>query len=87
MIELGKYQKLTVVKQTDFGVYLSQAKNSDERVLLPVKQVPENTKPGDELKVFIYRDSDDRLIATTNTPKLTLGETGVLKVNDIPYRA
>lgn len=83
LIELGKYQKLMVVKQTDFGVYLSQAKNSDERVLLPVKQVPENTKPGDELKVFIYRDSDDRLIATTNTPKLTLGETGVLKVNDV----
>lgn len=82
-MELGKYQRLTVVKKTDFGVYLAEKKDDDDRVLLPQKQVPENTEIGDELKVFIYRDSDDRLIATLNTPKLTVGETAVLKVNDV----
>ncbi len=82
-MELGKYQKLTVVKKTDFGIYLAEKKNDEDKVLLPMKQVPDNTKVGDELKVFIYRDSDDRLIATLNIPKLTLGEIAVLKVNDV----
>ena len=57
--------------------------DSREEVLLPKKEVPENTKIGDTLEVFIYRDSDDRLIATTKRPKLTLGEIGLLKVVDI----
>lgn len=83
MIELGKYQRLTIVKKTDFGVYLAQEKNDEDRILLPAKQVPENAMIGDELKVFVYRDSDDRLIATTNIPKLTVGEIAVLKVNDV----
>ena len=56
---------------------------TQRKVLLPAKQVPEGTKSGDKLNVFIYRDSDDRLIATLNTPKLVLGETAVLKVNDV----
>lgn len=51
-----------------------------ERVLLPIKQVPEGTKEGDELEVFLYRDSSDRLIATTREPKLVLGELAVLNV-------
>ncbi len=80
MIELGKRQKLTVVKEVEFGVYLGDEK---ERVLLPGKQVPEGTKRGDELEVFIYRDSADRLIATVNTPKLALGEVALLKVSDV----
>ena len=80
MIELGKKQKLTVVKEVDFGIYLG---NEKEKVLLPAKQVPEGTKKGDELEVFIYRDSADRLIATVNTPKLTLGEVALLKVSDV----
>lgn len=80
MIELGKRQKLTIVKEVDFGVYLGDEK---EKVLLPGKQVPEGTKKGDELEVFIYRDSSDRLIATTNMPKLTLGEVALLKVSDV----
>lgn len=83
MIELGKYQTLIVVKITDFGIYLAQGKDDEEKVLLPIKQVPEGTKTGDKIRVFIYRDSDDRLIATINTPKLTVGETAVLKVNDV----
>ena len=87
MIELGKYQTLTIVKKTDFGVYLAEDRENKsgeaERVLLPIKQVPENAKPGDAVKVFIYRDSKDRLIATTAHPKLTVGELAVLKVNDV----
>lgn len=80
MIELGKRQKLTIVKEVDFGVYLGDEK---EKVLLPGKQVPEGAKKGDALEVFIYRDSSDRLIATTNMPKLTLGEVALLKVSDV----
>lgn len=80
MIEIGKRQSLNVVKTTDFGVYLG---TEEEKVLLPIKQVPEGTEIGDALEVFVYRDSSDRLIATTNTPRLTLGETVVLKVKDV----
>lgn len=86
MINLGTYQTLYVVKKTDFGVYLSDTKekgDASERVLLPIKQVPEDVKIGDSIKVFIYRDSQDRLISTTSRPKLTLGEVAVLKVNDV----
>ncbi len=80
MLELGKKQVLTVVKEVDFGVYLGDDK---EKVLLPKKQVPEGIKTGDELEVFLYRDSSDRPIATTNTPKLALGEVALLKVSDV----
>ena len=67
MIEIGKKQKLLVVKTVEFGVYLAENKEADakSRVLLPVKQVPQGTKEGDCLEVFIYKDSQDRLIATT----------------------
>lgn len=83
MIKLGEYQVLTIVKKTEFGVYLAENETDAEKVLLPIKQVRNGAKPGDRERVFIYRDSDDRLIATINTPKLTVGETAVLKVNDI----
>ncbi|MGN0479957.1 MAG: S1 RNA-binding domain-containing protein [Lachnospiraceae bacterium] len=80
MIELGKVQCLNVVKIVDFGVYLG---TSDEKVLLPKKQVPEGTEIGDALTVFVYRDSSDRLIATTKTPLITLGQLAMLKVVEI----
>ena len=82
MIELGKKQTLTVVKTVDFGIYLAEDKNADaeNRVLLPKKQVPEGTKTGDTLEDFIYKDSQDRLIATTREPKLQVGQTALLKV-------
>lgn len=83
MIELGKVQTLTIVKFTDFGAYLSEDKKSEERVLLPIKQVPDSADIGTELEVFIYRDSNDRLISTTNMPFITLGQTAKLKVNDV----
>ena len=82
MIELGKKQTLQVVKTVDFGVYLAEDMNADTKhqVLLPAKQVPADTKAGDKLEVFIYKDSQDRMIATTNEPRLTVGEAGLLRV-------
>lgn len=80
MMKLGKKQVLTVVKKVDFGVYLG---GEEEKVLLPKKQVPEGIELGDPVEVFLYKDSDDRLIATTNEPKLTLGELAVLTVADV----
>ena len=82
MIELGKKQTLQVVKTVDFGVYLAEDMNADTKhqVLLPAKQVPAGTKAGDKLEVFIYKDSQDRMIATTNEPRLTVGEAGLLRV-------
>ena len=76
MIELGKKQKLTVVKSVDFGVYLGEDMQADakNRVLLPSRQVPEGTKEGDSIEAFIYKDSQDRLIATTKEPKLQVGQ-------------
>ena len=86
MLELGKLQTLEVIKEKDFGVYLAEegwTPNSPERgVLLPKKMVPEGTKTGSLLDVFLYKDSEDRMIATTSVPKLTLGETAILEVRD-----
>ena len=79
MFKLGKKQVLTVVKKVDFGVYLG---TEEERVLLPKKQVPADIELGDPVEVFLYKDSDDRLIATTNEPKVQLGELAVLEVAD-----
>lgn len=83
MIELGKIQTLKIVKFTEFGVYLSEGATSDEKVLLPIKQVPEGADIGSELEVFVYRDSKDRLISTVNKPYITLGKVAKLKVNDV----
>lgn len=85
MFELGKKQTLIVVKKVDFGVYLADSKDASdkEKVLLPIKQVPEGTKEGDQIQVFIYKDSQDRPIATVNEPALTVGEIAVLKVKEV----
>ena len=83
MIELGKKQTLEVVKKVDFGVYLASEATSPDKVLLPKKQVPEGTDTGSKIEVFIYRDSKDRLIATTAEPKITLGELAVLTVKEV----
>lgn len=80
MIEIGKRQCLNIVKTTDFGVYMG---TEEEKVLLPKKQVPADAEIGDALEVFIYRDSKDRLIATTNTPKITMGQAAMLTVKDV----
>ena len=78
-MKLGEKQVLTVVKKVDFGVYLG---SDTDKVLLPKKQVPSGIEPGDPVEVFLYKDSDDRLIATTNEPKITLGKLAVLDVVD-----
>ncbi|MEW4414653.1 S1-like domain-containing RNA-binding protein [Clostridium sp. AN503] len=83
MIELGKTQTLVVQREKDFGVYLGEPGDDKHSVLLPKKQVPEGTKPGDELRVFVYRDSEDRLIATAGCPKLEVGEAAVLPVKEV----
>ena len=79
-MKLGEKQILTVVKIVDFGVYLGSA---EERVLLPKKQVPEGIEAGDPVEVFLYKDSSDRMIATTKEPKITLGQLAVLEVADV----
>lgn len=85
MFQLGKKQDLVVVKTVDFGVYLGENQNAsmDDRVLLPKKQVPQDCKVGDTISVFLYKDSKDRIIATTNLPKLSVGEVGVLTVSQV----
>ena len=81
MMELGKLQSLVVVKKVEFGVYLAENENeTEEKVLLPAKQVPEGTKAGDSLEVFLYRDSKDRMIATRTVPKLMMGTVSKLRV-------
>lgn len=80
MIRLGEKQELIVVKQVEFGVYLAETAGAEEKVLLPGKRVPEGTGEGDGIEVFIYKDSRDRMIATTAEPKLKMGEYAVLKV-------
>lgn len=79
-MKLGEKQVLTVVKAVEFGVYLG---SDEERVLLPKKQVPEGIEIGDPVEVFLYKDSSDRMIATTREPKLTLGGLAVLDVVDV----
>ncbi|MBQ2802692.1 MAG: S1 RNA-binding domain-containing protein [Lachnospiraceae bacterium] len=84
MIKLGEKQKLVIVKKVDFGVYLAASKEEPEdRVLLPIKQVPAGSEIGESIEVFVYRDSKDRMIATTNEPKLTMGQVAVLSVAQV----
>ena len=87
MIELGRKQILYVDHKTDFGVYVCElrhiGKKDGEGILLPRKQVPVECEKGDPIEVFVYKDSQDRPIATTNMPKVTLGELAVLEVLDV----
>ena len=83
MIKLGEKQTLQVVKKVEFGVYLGDGENKEERVLLPAKQAPNGVQTGDRLEVFIYRDSKDRLIATTAEPKITLHQVARLRVAQV----
>lgn len=78
MINIGEWNDLQIKREKDFGVYLG-CSDSDTEVLLPKKQVPGKSKIGDIMHVFIYRDSDDRLIATVNVPYITLGKLAVLR--------
>lgn len=79
MLEIGKYNQLEVKKISSFGAYLASEAGE---ILLPQKYAPDGLKPGDVVKVFIYLDSDDRLIATSQIPKAQVGEFAVLEVKD-----
>ncbi|MBR1595796.1 MAG: GntR family transcriptional regulator [Phocaeicola sp.] len=77
-IELGKYNQLEVVKEVDFGLYLDGG--DDGEILLPSRYVPEGTKVGDMLNVFIYLDNEERLVATTLDPYAQVGQFAYLEV-------
>lgn len=84
MIRLGEKQDLVIVKKVDFGVYLAVSQEeAEERVLLPRKQVPEESDIGDVVRVFIYRDSKDRMVATVREPKLMIGQVAELTVSEM----
>lgn len=83
-MELGKINKLKIEKLTDIGAYLIDEKAPKEaHVLLPKKQLPEDAAIGDEIRVFLYKDSKDRPIATVNTPLITKGQVAVLSVKEV----
>lgn len=90
MIHLGEYQQLVIIKKVEFGVYLTTEELAREkeipqefRILLPKKYVPQDSQIGDKLEAFIYRDSKDRLIATTLQPKLVMGQVARLRVAQV----
>lgn len=78
-IRLGDYNRMTVVKTVDFGVYLDGGEEGE--VLLPARYVPDGCKEGDELEVFVYLDSEERLVATTQTPLAKVGDFACLEVS------
>lgn len=81
MLKLGKSQKCKILREKDFGVFVGQ--EGEEGILLPIRQVPKGKKLGDEITVFVYKDSKDRLIATTKKPYIEVGEIGKLRVSDV----
>ncbi len=86
MLKIGTVEPLEIVKKKEFGAYLAEPgadARTGETVLLPIKQVPKDAKPGDTVEVFLYRDSQDRMIATTAVPRITLGNTAVLEVKEV----
>mgnify|MGYP000998947552 FL=1 len=82
-MELGKMNRLTLVKRVDFGAYLAEGTEDQERVLLPAKQVPQGIGQGDLLDVFLYKDSSDRLIATTARPLAMVDQFAPMKVKEL----
>jgi len=81
MILPGRYNTLKVVKFVDFGVYLDGAEMGE--ILLPARYVPEACEVGEDLEVFIYMDSEDRIIATTEKPYAQVGEFAMMRVNAV----
>ena len=76
-LQAGQYHLLPVQRKTDFGFYLDDGR---EGILLPKRFAPRNLRVGDELKVFVYHDSENRLIATTQTPKALVGDIALMEV-------
>lgn len=82
MLEIGKYNRLEVKKLSAIGAYLA---SEEGEILLPNKYVPPGLHHGEHLKVFVYLDSEDRLIATTLEPKAQVGEFALLEVKDVSH--
>lgn len=80
MIKLGEIQKLRIQRFTSVGAYLNEEDPEDDDILLPKAQIPEGAEEDDEIEVMVYKDSKDRIIATTNRSKLTAGQMGHLMV-------
>lgn len=80
-VEIRKIQTLKILREKDFGVFVGE--EGGDSVLLPIRQVPKGKTIGDEVSVFLYKDSKDRLIATTKKPYLEVGEIGRLRVSDV----
>ncbi len=70
-LEIGRFNELKIIKETTIGVYLGSDAGD---ILMPRKYVPQEARTGDSIRVFVYRDSEDRLIATTLTPAAVVGE-------------
>lgn len=79
MVKIGDYNKMQVVKTLSFGIYMDMGDGVE--ILMPTRYVPEGTDVGDEINCFVYLDSEDRLLATTETPYAKVGEFALLKVN------
>ena len=82
-MQLGRINRLVLAKEVDFGAYLAESTKSDERVLLPKKQVPVGAKIGDQLDVFLYKDSNDRLIATMARPLAMVDRYAAMEVREV----
>ncbi len=84
MIRLGEKQTLEVVKKMDFGLYLKDFNDTErDSILLPKNEAPNNADISDHLEVFVYKDSEDRYVCTTKTPKILMGEFKELKVAQV----
>ncbi|GGB08996.1 CvfB family protein [Agarivorans gilvus] len=81
MLEIGRLNQLTVIELADLGAYLDGGEWGD--ILLPTKELPEHLAEGDELTVFVYRDNEQNLLATRQTPKVQVGECANLLVKEI----
>ena len=80
MIKIGEFNQLTVIKKKDFGVYLGLSMDDESGVLLPKNEVPDEIDISDSLNVFVYKDSEDRLICTTKDPLIHMYDIKKLKV-------
>ena len=81
----GKYYDLFIIRKTDHGFYLGEEKSSpkEEQVLLPKNQITDEMEIGNQVEVFVYMDSEDRPVATTERPYVSVGELAVLKVKEV----
>ena len=81
MINIGEYNTLTILRETDPGLFL--ADEDDNEVLLPNRYVPENFKIWDKIEVFVYLDNDERLVAVTDKPYIKRGDFALLRCNAV----